>query len=157
MVRLKEKEANRRKDTLHKLSRRLVDENDLIVHEDLSISNMSRSAKATVENPASNVAAKSALNDAIMDSSWARLIAMTTYKAEDAGRRVMAVNPRHTSQRCSRCGHIAAENRDREKFACVSCGFTEHAEVNAARNVLRAGLAQGGSEAHLANAEPVSQ
>jgi putative transposase len=156
VARVKEKEANRRKDALHKLSRRLVVENDLIVHEDLKTSNMSRSAKGTVENTGHNVAAKSGLNDAIMDSSWARLISMISYKA-DAGRRVVAVNPRYTSQRCSHRGHIAAENRDKEKFACVSCGHSEHADKNAARNVLRAGLAQGGNEARLANAEPVSR
>jgi putative transposase len=157
MARLKEKEGNRRKDTLHKLSRHFVVENDLIVHEDLRTSNMSRSAKGTVDNPGHNVAAKSGLNDAIMDSSWARLITMISYKAADAGRRVVAVNPRYTSQRCSHRGHIAAENRDKEKFACVSCGHSEHADINAARNVLRAGLAQGGNEARLANAEPLSR
>jgi putative transposase len=76
---------------------------------------------------------------------------------EEAGRKVIAVNPRFTSQRCSACGHVAPENRNKQKFACVSCGFTEHADINAARNILRAGLAQGGSEDHLANAEPVNQ
>ena len=157
MARLKEKEANRRRDHLHKLSRRLVVDNDLIVHEDLKVLNMSRSATGTVENPGQNVAAKSALNDAIMESSWARLITMISYKAEDAGRRVVKVNPRYTSQRCSHCGHVAAENRDKEKFACLCCGHREHADINAARNILRAGLAQGGSEACLGNAEPVSR
>ncbi len=157
IARLKHKEANRRKDSLHKLSRLLVDDNDVIVHEDLKVSNMSRSARGTVDNPGANVAAKSALNDAIIDSGWARLIAMVTYKAEDAGRRVIAVNPRHTSQRCSSCGHVASKNRDKQKFSCVSCGFSDHADVNAARNILRAGLAQGGIEGHLVNAEPVSR
>jgi len=157
ITRLKATEANRRKDSLHKLSRRLVDENDLIVHEDLKIKNMTRSAKGTVEDPGMRVAPKSGLNDAIMDAGWARLISMLTYKAEDAGRQVIAVNPRHTSQRCSACGHLAAENRRKQKFACVSCGFPDHADVNAARNILRAGLAQGGSEAHLASAEPVNR
>src|ERR1039457_3505086 len=90
IARVKEKEANRRKDALHKLSRRLVVENDLIVHEDLKTSNMSRSAKGTVENTGHNVAAKSGLNDAIMDSSWARLITMISYQAEDAARTVVA-------------------------------------------------------------------
>jgi len=118
---------------------------------------MARSARGTVDDPGRNVAAKSRLNDAIMDSGWGRLIAMITYKAEDAGRRVIAVNPRHTSQRCSSCHEVAAENRDGHKFACVSCGFTEHADINAARNILRAGLAQGGSEGHFVNAEPVSR
>jgi putative transposase len=157
LTRLKATEANRRKDALHKLSRRLVNENDLIVHEDLKIKNMCRSARGTLENPGTKVACKSGLNDAIMDAGWARLISMLNYKAADAGRKIIAVNPRHTSQRCSACGHVARENRDKQKFACVSCGFTEHADINAARNILRAGLAHGGSGARLANAELVNQ
>jgi putative transposase len=76
---------------------------------------------------------------------------------DNAGRTVVAVNPRHTSQRCSSCDRVAAENRRREKFRCVACGFTDHADLNAARNILRAGLAHGGSEGHLANAERVSR
>jgi len=118
---------------------------------------MSRSARGTVEHPGSNVAAKSALNDAIMDSGWGRLLAMLTYKAEEAGRRVVAVDPRPTSQRCSSCGAVFAASRHREKFSCVSCGYSEHADINAARNILRAGLAQGGNEDHLVNAEPTSR
>jgi putative transposase len=157
VARLKQLEANRRKDALHKLSRKLVDENDLIAHEKLKIANMSRSAKGTIESPGNNVAAKSGLNDAILDSGWGQLIAMITYKAEEAGRTVVAVDPRYTSQRCSACGHVAAESRKKQKFRCVSCGFTEHADVNAARNILRAGLAQGGNGARPANAEPVNR
>ena len=146
IARLKHKEANRRKNALHQLSRALVDDHDLIVHEGLKVSNMSRSTKGTVENQGVNVRAKSGLNDAITDSGWARLIAMITYKAEGAGRRVIAVDPAYTSQRCSTCDHVARENRHEQRFSCVACGFTEHADVNAARNILRAGLAQGGSE-----------
>jgi putative transposase len=158
IARLKHKEASRRKDALHKLSRRLVDENDVIVHERLKIDNMSRSARGTIQAPGHNVAAKSGLNNAILDSGWARLISMVSYKAlEDAGRTVIAVNPRHTSQRCSSCDHVAAKNRHKQKFSCLRCGFTDHADLNAARNILRAGLAHGGSEGHLANAERVSR
>ena len=82
IARVKSKEASRRKDALHKLSRHLVDNNDVIVHERLKIANISRSAKGTVDKPGKNVAAKSGLNDAIQDSGWAMLIAMITYKAE---------------------------------------------------------------------------
>ena len=67
------------------------------------------------------------------------------------------MDPRHTSQRCSACGHLTAANRDKEKFFCVSCGQSEHADIDAARNVLRAGLAQGGSGAHPVNAEPLAR
>jgi hypothetical protein len=59
----------------------------------------------------------------------------STSSLEEAGREVITVNPRHTSQRCFCCGHVAAENRDRQKFLCVSCGYKEHAELNAARNI----------------------
>jgi putative transposase len=52
------------------------------------------------------------------------------------------VNPQYTSQRCHPCGHIDARNRKGEAFVCLACGHTGHAGVNAARNVLRAGLAR---------------
>jgi len=92
--RIKRKEANVRKDHLHKVSRRIVDSYDLICHEELRITNMVRSARGTVENPGVHVAAKSGLNDAISDSGWGRLLSMIAYKAEDAGRTDIAVNPR---------------------------------------------------------------
>jgi putative transposase len=59
-----------------------------------------------------------------------------------AGQTVTAVNPRHTSQRCAQCGHIAAGNRvTQAEFRCLACGHQAHADINAARNILRAGLA----------------
>ena len=134
---------NQRADHAHKLSRRLVDENDLIAHEDLRITNMVRSASGTVEKPNTNVAAKRGLNRSIHDAGWGQLIVFITYKAEEAGRHVIAVDPRHTSQRCAQCGHIAKENRvSQAEFRCQACGHTDHADVNAAKNILRAGLAQ---------------
>ncbi|MFF5211458.1 zinc ribbon domain-containing protein, partial [Streptosporangium sp. NPDC000396] len=52
------------------------------------------------------------------------------------------VNPANTSRTCSRCGHCAAENRvSQAVFRCTACGHAAHADVNAARNILRAGLA----------------
>jgi putative transposase len=55
---------------------------------------------------------------------------------------LIAVNPAHTSRTCSRCGHAAKENRlTQAAFACTACGHTAHADVNAAINILRAGLA----------------
>jgi transposase len=64
-------------------------------------------------------------------------------KAESAGREVIAVDPRNTSRTCPACGHVAAENRPtQEKFHCVSCGHTAHADTVGVLNVLRAGLAR---------------
>lgn len=67
---------------------------------------------------------------------------MLTYKAEDAGRKLIRVSPRHTSQRCAHCGTIDRDNRVGAVFRCTTCGHTDHADINAARNILRAGLAQ---------------
>jgi putative transposase len=62
-------------------------------------------------------------------------------KAESAGREVITVDPRNTSRTRPECGHVSAENRPaQEKFPCVACGHTAHADTVGALNVLRAGL-----------------
>jgi len=67
---------------------------------------------------------------------------MLRAKAESAGRTVVEVDARHTSQRCAACGHVAPGNRVTQAgFRCTACGHTAHADVNAAVNILRAGLA----------------
>jgi IS605 OrfB family transposase len=70
--------------------------------------------------------------------SWtfAQVRSFIEYKAEERGCTVVAVDPRHTSQTCSRCGHQARNNRrSRSRFVCQSCGFELHADLNAARNI----------------------
>jgi transposase len=58
------------------------------------------------------------------------------YKARLWGLPLKKVNPRHTSQRCHKCGHIAKANRrSQSEFLCVKCGHEANADVNAARNV----------------------
>jgi putative transposase len=133
--------ANRRRDGLHQLSRSLVDTYGLLVFEDLKIANMVRSAKGSLEEPGSYVAQKAGLNREILAASWGALISMVAYKAEDAGRELIVVNPRGTSQRCSSCGHAKAANRPSQAvFGCQACAFEDHADVNAARNILWLGL-----------------
>ena len=66
---------------------------------------------------------------------------MLLYKAEDAGREIIQVDPRFTSQKCSECGHTEKGNRAESVFKCLSCGFATDADTNAAINILRAGLA----------------
>ncbi|WP_226899637.1 transposase [Nonomuraea phyllanthi] len=69
-------------------------------------------------------------------------LTILAYKAESAGRELIAVNPAGTSRTCAGCGHCAAENRvTQAEFVCTACGHTAHADVNAAINILRAGLA----------------
>jgi IS605 OrfB family transposase len=72
--------------------------------------------------------------------SWAffQLRAFIAYKAQAAGVRLVLVDPAYTSQTCSRCGHCERANRKSQaKFLCVSCGFSAHADANAAVNIGR--------------------
>jgi putative transposase len=142
------KVSNQRRDLHHQVARRLVDAYDVIALEDLAVKNMTRSASGTLELPGTNVAAKSGLNRSILDAGWAEFATILAAKAEEAGRIMVTVNPQYTSQRCHPCGHIDARNRKGEAFVCLACGHTGHAGVNAARNVLRAGLAR--PAAHVA-------
>lgn len=68
--------------------------------------------------------------------SFAQLRSFIEYKAEESGCTVAGVDPRHTSQACSHCGHIARNNRrSRAWFQCRACGFQLHADLNGARNI----------------------
>jgi putative transposase len=141
------KVRNQRKDLAHKLSRELVNSYDLIVHEDLKITNLVRRPRPRKGSDGTyepnGAAAKTGLNRAISDAGWGQLLQYIAYKAADAGREVISVDPRHTSQRCSRCGHVARENRlTQARFRCQACGHEAHADINAAANILRAGRAR---------------
>ncbi|WP_246178652.1 RNA-guided endonuclease InsQ/TnpB family protein [Actinomadura decatromicini] len=120
----------------------LVRANDVIVHEDLRITTMTRSASGTAEEPGRSAAQKSGLNRSILDAGWGVFLTILAHKAESPGRELIAVNPAHASLTCSHCGHCAKENRvTQAAFACTACGHTAHADVNAAINILRARLA----------------
>lgn len=74
--------------------------------------------------------------------SFHQLGSFISYKAARSGVAVIHVDPAHTSQQCSRCGHVDRRNRpDQATFRCTSCGFAEHADVNAARNIASRGVA----------------
>jgi len=77
--------------------------------------------------------------------SFYRLETFTSYKAQTLGFSMIAVDPRHTSQGCSRCGHTERANRNGLRFKCKACGYELHADLNAGRNVrLRGILARQG-------------
>jgi putative transposase len=131
-----------RLDFAHKTARKLVRDHDLIAHEGLQIGNMTRSASGTLQAPGSGVAAKAGLNRSILDAGWGVFLNVLRAKAESAGRVIVEVPARHTSQRCARCDHTASENRvSQAVFRCQSCRHTAHADQNAAENIRRAGLA----------------
>lgn len=136
------KVRRQRLDHAHKTALWLVRHHDVIAHEDLRITNMTRSASGTVDTPGTNVAQKSGLNRSILDAGWGVFLNVLRAKAESAGRTVVEVNPANTSRTCPHCGHCAKENRvTQADFTCLACGYTGHADVVGASNVLRAGLA----------------
>jgi putative transposase len=132
--------AKVRSDFLHKLSTDISKNHAKVYVEGLQIRNMSASAKGTVEEPGRSVKAKSGLNKSILDQGWFQFRRQLDYKLFWRGGMLVEVNPRHTSQQCSCCGHTAKENRvSQAVFFCQVCGHEEHADVNAAKNILTVG------------------
>jgi putative transposase len=141
-----------RLDHAHKTALALVRDHDVIVHEALPVRNMTRRPEPRPADDGTyepnGATAKAGLNRSINDAGWRCFLDVLHAKAESAGRVVVEVDPRHTSQRCALCGHIAAANRVTQAgFLCQQCGHQAHADVNAARNILRAGLALQAAQA----------
>ena len=109
-----------------------------LLHAGLSRrTNMSKSARGTIENPGRKVSAKAGLNQSILDQGWHRFRRMLEYKQAWRGGIVWGADPRYRSQTCPNpeCGHVAADNRQQQAlFRCVQCGYSHHADVVAARN-----------------------
>jgi putative transposase len=134
--------ANVRRDFLHKSTTQISKNHAIVVLEDMKVRNMSASAKGTVAAPGRNVKAKSGLNKSILDQGWYEFRRQLTYKQEWLGGTTVLVNPVNTSRTCSKCHHVARQNRQTQAvFACCRCGHAENADVNAARNILAAGHA----------------
>ena len=132
--------ANCRHDFLHQHSTQISKNHAVIVIEDLQVRSMSQSAKGTLAEPGRNVAAKSGLNKAILDQGWGMFRRLLEYKQCWRGGEIIAVNPRYTSQTCPECGHVSPKNRPQQAlFACEHCGYSYHADVVAARNILARG------------------
>ncbi|WP_106478042.1 RNA-guided endonuclease InsQ/TnpB family protein [Phytohalomonas tamaricis] len=117
-----------RMDSLHKLSRRLINENQVICVESLKVKNM-------IRNPR--------LSKAIADASWGEFVRQLEYKAQWAGRQMVAIDQWYpSSKRCSECGHIkGALPLNIRAWDCPECGVTHDRDINAARNIKAAGLA----------------
>jgi putative transposase len=120
--------ADRRRDFLHKLSTRLVRENQTIVIEDLTVRNMLKNHT---------------LARAISDASWTGLRSMLEYKAQWYGRELIAVDRWYPSSKtCSSCGHLVAKlPLNIRNWTCAACGAIHDRDENAAKNILAAGLA----------------
>lgn len=126
-----------RNDYLHKASRQIVDSADMIVFENLNIQNMMSNHSLALS---------------IADASWGKLIQFCTYKAESAGKRVELVDPRGTSQECSRCGAVVRKSLSDRIHLCTNCGLLSDRDFNASLNILRR---VGWGTAELENARRV--
>ena len=121
VAKLHRKVSRQRLDFHHKTAVKLVRENDLIAHEDLNVGGLGRGNLAR----------------SIHDVGWSQFFQVLAFKAECTGKRVVAVDPRYTSQRCNVCGHTEKANRvNQSKFVCRDCDHTANADHNAALNIL---------------------
>ena len=129
-----------RTDWCHQVSREIVDDYTLVYMEDLDTQSMTKSAKGTAEKPGKHVRQKAGLNREILNSGWGKPEQCLKYKAS-----VMKVNPAYTSRRCHACGHTDRKNRKTRAYhECVACGYRDHADINAARNILAFGNGASG-------------
>jgi putative transposase len=125
VARLHRKIADTRNTWLHQKSAELVKRADVIVVEDLNVSNMLR-------HPT--------LARSILDASWSRFVSMLAYKAEKAGGNLIRVDPRNTSQECSGCHELVPKLLAVRTHACPSCGLVIPRDYNSSLNILRAGI-----------------
>jgi putative transposase len=128
VARVHRKITNTRNTWLHRESAILVKRVDVIVVEDLKVSNMVR---------------HSTLARSIVDASWSRFVSMLDYKVEKTGGHLVRVDPRNTSQKCSGCGELVPKLLTVRTHACPSCGLIIDRDHNASLNILRAGIGAG--------------
>jgi putative transposase len=139
------KVRNQRKDFQHKLSRRLVNTYQAIVMEDLTIKHMTKAPEPKPDpgRPGqylpNGAAAKGGLNKSILDAAWGQFQFFTVYKAESAGRQVVLVNPKDTSQRCSGCGELVPKDLSERVHRCPFCKLVLDRDHNSAIVIFEAG------------------
>ena len=146
--RLRAKDARRRQDFCHKTARALAEKNAVVVLEKLATANMTRRAKPVADPQApgqylrNGAAAKSGLNKAILAKGWFRFELALQSASRYTGTEVRKVPAAYTSQRCSQCGRVDPKSRESQAvYRCTTCTHCEHADVNAAKNILAAGRA----------------
>ena len=128
VAKLHAKIADSRRDFLHKLSTRLINENQVIAVESLSVSNMQKNR---------------CLSKSIADASWSEFLRQLEYKAKWYGRELVGIDKWYpSSKRCSDCGYTMPKMPlNVRQWTCPECGSIHDRDINAARNVLAAGLA----------------
>jgi putative transposase len=125
-----------RRDFHHKVALKLVQTHDTIYHENLRPANMVKNHH---------------LAKSISDAGWGAFLIILTHKAACAGRRIVAVNPAYTSQRCSGCGVVVQKGLSVRWHSCPECGTSLHRDHNAAKNIERLGQSLRGGVALAAS------
>lgn len=123
---LHERVGNQRKDFQHKLSRKIVNEFGYIYVEKLQPKEMVKDNFRI-------------LNKYINDAAWAQFFNLLSYKAENAGRKLIAVDPQNTTQACSGCGEIVPKDLSVRVHKCPYCGLVLDRDLNAAINIFGRG------------------
>ncbi|MFM7189507.1 MAG: RNA-guided endonuclease TnpB family protein, partial [Microcystaceae cyanobacterium] len=120
--------SDSRKDFLHKLTTRLVRENQVIAVESLAVKNMVKNHKLAL---------------AISDSGWGELIRQLDYKCRWYGRKLVEIDRWFpSSKRCNCCGHMVEKMPlNVREWQCPSCGTSHDRDINVSKNILAAGLA----------------
>jgi len=125
VARVHERIKNHRDNFCHQTANRLVHRYDFMAVEDLNVKNMLEQKK---------------YSKSISDASWAQLLNRLSYKAEEAGKTVVAVDPRNTSQMCSQCGALVKKDITVRIHHCPHCGLKIDRDLNASYNILRLGM-----------------
>jgi putative transposase len=155
---LYQKTKDVRLDFLHKTSSEITRAHAVVVLENLRVSVMTRSAAGSLKNPGTGVRRKAGLNRSIRRQGWGEFRRQLEYKQLWNGGQVIAINPKHTSQRCHQCGFVSIANRPSiEAFRCQDCGLEQHADLNAAKNILAAGHAVMACGGMVQQGRPVKQ
>ena len=140
LSRLYRKARNKRRDFLHKQSRKLVNDYRTLVFEDLQIDNMTKAPEPKQDENGkylpNGAAAKGGLNKSILDTGWGAFVAICSHKAAEAGGKVIKVAPHGTSQACSGCGCVVPKDLGVRWHSCPHCGCELDRDHNAARNIL---------------------
>ncbi|WP_425825512.1 RNA-guided endonuclease InsQ/TnpB family protein [Streptomyces fractus] len=139
IARLRATAKRRRDDWQHQATTAIANTYGTVVVEALRITNMTRSAKGTEENPGRGVGQKAGLNRSILGEAWGRTVELLAYKVADRGGILAEVPAPGTSLECSAC-HTVTEGsrRSQAEFVCnnPACGWEGNADHNAARTVL---------------------
>jgi putative transposase len=142
LARAYEKVAGTRHTHHHTVARRLAREHLVLAVEDLQVRNLTRSARGSVEHPGTHVRQKAGLNREILDQGWTDFVRRLDDKVVEAGRILIRVDRRGSSQECPECGAGAPKTLRERVHRCPACGLTQDRDIAAAQVIAARAAAQ---------------